>query len=82
MMVIIVVASCTLLTLRIFFYQLKEKRKQAFLKTASDGRQRAKQKRFEEEMQRERQNQLDEEKRLYVKINLHNSLDLDLGCCM
>nr|DAD26458.1 TPA_asm: hypothetical protein HUJ06_027926 [Nelumbo nucifera] len=44
--------------------QLKEKRKQLFLKTTSEGRQRAKQKRFEEELQRERQNQQDEEKRL------------------
>ncbi|KAG9454653.1 hypothetical protein H6P81_007557 [Aristolochia fimbriata] len=44
--------------------QLKEKRKQQFLKTTSEGRQRAKQKRFEEELQREKQNQLDEEKRL------------------
>lgn len=44
--------------------QLKEKRKQAFLKTASDGRQRAKQKRFEEELLREKKNQQDEEKRL------------------
>lgn len=72
-MVIIIIASWTVLTLGIFVYQLKEKRKQAFLKTASEGRQRAKQKRFEEELQRERQNQLDEEKRLYVNINLHNS---------
>lgn len=44
--------------------QLKEKRKQLFLKTTSEGRQRAKQKRFEEELERERQNQQDEEKRL------------------
>ncbi|KAK6929361.1 Actin family [Dillenia turbinata] len=44
--------------------QLKEKRKQLFLKTTTEGRQRAKQKRFEEEMERERQNQQDEEKRL------------------
>ncbi|XP_042511953.1 actin-related protein 5 isoform X2 [Macadamia integrifolia] len=44
--------------------QLKEKKKQLFLKTTSEGRQRAKQKRFEEEQQRERQNQQDEEKRL------------------
>ncbi|KAL7253192.1 hypothetical protein ACSBR1_007678 [Camellia fascicularis] len=44
--------------------QLKEKRKQLFLKTTSDGRQRAKQKRFEEELERERQNKHDEEKRL------------------
>ncbi|CAL5322513.1 unnamed protein product [Camellia sinensis] len=44
--------------------ELKEKRKQLFLKTTSDGRQRAKQKRFEEELERERQNKHDEEKRL------------------
>ncbi|XP_065871702.1 actin-related protein 5 isoform X2 [Euphorbia lathyris] len=44
--------------------QLKEKRRQLFLKTTSDGRQRAKQKRHEEELERERRNQLDEEKRL------------------
>uniref|UniRef100_A0A5B7CCI8 Actin-related protein 5 n=1 Tax=Davidia involucrata TaxID=16924 RepID=A0A5B7CCI8_DAVIN len=44
--------------------QLKEKRKQLFLKTTSEGRQRAKQKRFEEELEREKQNKQDEEKRL------------------
>ncbi|XP_059628111.1 actin-related protein 5 isoform X2 [Cornus florida] len=44
--------------------QLKEKRKQLFLKTTSEGRQRAKQKRFEEELERERLNKQDEEKRL------------------
>ncbi|KAK9283268.1 hypothetical protein L1049_011504 [Liquidambar formosana] len=44
--------------------QLKEKKRQLFLKTTSEGRQRAKQKRFEEELERERQNQQDEEKRL------------------
>ncbi|XP_043816927.1 actin-related protein 5 isoform X2 [Manihot esculenta] len=44
--------------------QLKEKKRQLFLKTTSDGRQRAKQKRQEEELERERRNQLDEEKRL------------------
>ncbi|CAK9133603.1 unnamed protein product [Ilex paraguariensis] len=44
--------------------QLKEKRRQLFLKTTSEGRQRAKQKRFEEELERERQNKRDEEKRL------------------
>ncbi|CAN1746901.1 Actin-related protein 5 [Linum perenne] len=45
-------------------WQLKEKRRQLFLKTTSDGRQRAKQKRLEEELERERRNQLDEERRL------------------
>ncbi|CAN6442734.1 unnamed protein product [Victoria cruziana] len=44
--------------------QLKEKKKQIFLKTTSEGRQRAKQKRYEEELQRERKNQQDEMKRL------------------
>ncbi|XP_030928672.1 actin-related protein 5 isoform X2 [Quercus lobata] len=44
--------------------QLKEKRRQLFLKTTSEGRQRAKQKRFESELERERKNQQDEEKRL------------------
>ncbi|XP_031488333.1 actin-related protein 5 isoform X1 [Nymphaea colorata] len=44
--------------------QLKEKKKQIFLKTTSEGRQRAKQKRYEEELQRERRNQQDELKRL------------------
>lgn len=44
--------------------QLKEKKKQIFLKTTSEGRLRAKQKKFEEELQREKRNQQDEEKRL------------------
>ncbi|XP_024021552.1 actin-related protein 5 [Morus notabilis] len=44
--------------------QLKEKRRQLFLKTTSEGRQRAKQKRQEEELERERRNQEDEVKRL------------------
>ncbi|XP_065620843.1 actin-related protein 5 isoform X2 [Quercus suber] len=44
--------------------QLKEKRRQLFLKTTSEGRQRAKQKRFDSELERERKNQQDEEKRL------------------
>ncbi|KAI3959642.1 hypothetical protein MKX01_018141 [Papaver californicum] len=44
--------------------QLKEKRRQLFLKTTSEGRQRAKQKRSEQELRREKINQLDEEKRL------------------
>ncbi|XP_038689644.1 actin-related protein 5 isoform X2 [Tripterygium wilfordii] len=44
--------------------QLKEKRRQLFLKTTSDGRQRAKQKRFEVELERERKSQQDEERRL------------------
>ncbi|KAJ4769112.1 Actin-related protein 5 [Rhynchospora pubera] len=44
--------------------QLKEKKRQIFLKTTSEGRLRAKQKRAEEEMMRERQNQLEEGRRL------------------
>ncbi|KAL0918074.1 hypothetical protein M5K25_010062 [Dendrobium thyrsiflorum] len=44
--------------------QLKEKKKQIFLKTTSEGRLRAKQKKFNEELLREKQNQEDEEKRL------------------
>ncbi|PKU68176.1 actin-related protein 5 isoform X2 [Dendrobium catenatum] len=44
--------------------QLKEKKKQIFLKTTSEGRLRAKQKKFKEELLREKQNQEDEEKRL------------------
>ncbi|KAJ8438455.1 hypothetical protein Cgig2_027135 [Carnegiea gigantea] len=44
--------------------QLKEKKKQVFLKATTEGRQRARQKRMEEELQREKQNQLEEEKRL------------------
>ena len=37
-----------------------------FLKTTTEGRQRAKQKSIEEKLLRDRQNELDEEKRLYV----------------
>ncbi|GKU91961.1 hypothetical protein SLEP1_g5758 [Rubroshorea leprosula] len=44
--------------------QLKEKKRQIFLKTTTEGRQRAKQKRFEEELEREKKNQLEEERRL------------------
>ncbi|CAA6656803.1 unnamed protein product [Spirodela intermedia] len=44
--------------------QMKEKKKQIFLKTTYEGRMRAKQRKFEEELQRERQNQLEEERRL------------------
>ncbi|KAI5670650.1 hypothetical protein M9H77_11014 [Catharanthus roseus] len=44
--------------------QLKEKRKQLFLKSTTEARQRAKQKRLEEELERERQMKLEEEKRL------------------
>ncbi|XP_030469755.1 actin-related protein 5 isoform X2 [Syzygium oleosum] len=44
--------------------QLKEKRRLNFLKTTTEGRQRAKQKRMEEELERERKNREDEERRL------------------
>ncbi|CAI9302774.1 unnamed protein product [Lactuca saligna] len=44
--------------------QIKEKKRQLFLKTTSEGRQRAKQKRFEEELERERRNKEDEQRRL------------------
>ncbi|KAL4297433.1 hypothetical protein GQ457_12G032090 [Hibiscus cannabinus] len=44
--------------------QLKEKKRQIFLKTTTEGRLRAKQKRFEEELERERKTQKDEERRL------------------
>ncbi|XP_031260599.1 actin-related protein 5 [Pistacia vera] len=44
--------------------QLKEKRRQIFLKTTTEGRQRAKQKRVDEGLERERKNQEDEERRL------------------
>lgn len=50
----------------VFAQQVKEKRRQLFLKTTSEGRQRAKQKRYEEELERERRNKEDEQKRLYV----------------
>lgn len=49
--------------------QLKEKRRQIFLKTTTEGRQRAKQKRVEEGLERERKNQEDEQRRLYVPIS-------------
>ncbi|KAJ7960134.1 Actin-related protein [Quillaja saponaria] len=44
--------------------QLIEKKKQLSLKSMSEGRQRSKQKRYEEELERERKQQLEEEKRL------------------
>jgi actin-related protein 5 len=44
--------------------QLKEKKKQQFLKITTEGRIRAKQKRQEEDLQREREQQLEEERRL------------------
>lgn len=42
------------------------KKRQVFLKSTSEGRQRAKQKRHEEELERERRNQQDEQRRSYV----------------
>ena len=50
----------------LFPWQLKEKRKQLFLKSTTEARQRAKQKRIEEELEREKQMKMEEEKRLYV----------------
>lgn len=44
--------------------QIKEKRRQIFLKTTTEGRQRAKQKRVEEELEQEKKNQEEEERRL------------------
>lgn len=44
--------------------QLKEKKKQRFLKITTEGRIRAKQKRDELNLQRERELQLEEERRL------------------
>ncbi|KAG9145312.1 hypothetical protein Leryth_008255 [Lithospermum erythrorhizon] len=44
--------------------QIKEKRKQSSLKSAAEGRQRAKQKRVEEELERERKIKLEEQRRL------------------
>nr|XP_043618086.1 actin-related protein 5 [Erigeron canadensis] len=44
--------------------QIKEKKRQLFLKTTSEGRQKAKQKRFEEELEREKRNKEDEQRRL------------------
>lgn len=46
--------------------QLKQKRKQLFIKSTSEARQQRKQKQIEEELERERKRQLEEEKRRYV----------------
>lgn len=46
--------------------QLKEKKRQRFLKMTSEGRARARLKRQEENMLQERVQQMDEERRLYV----------------
>lgn len=46
------------------YEQLKEKKKQKFLKMTTEGRIRAKQKRDELNLQREREQQLEEERRL------------------
>ncbi|RID63888.1 hypothetical protein BRARA_E02853 [Brassica rapa] len=43
--------------------QIKDKKKQLFLKTTTEGRLRARQKRNEEELEKERRNQLEEERR-------------------
>ncbi|CAH9100652.1 unnamed protein product [Cuscuta europaea] len=44
--------------------QLREKRKQVFMKATTEARERAKQKRMEEELEREREKKLEEERRL------------------
>lgn len=44
--------------------QLKEKRRQVFLKSTTEARQRAKQKRLEEELEKEKEKKLEEEKRM------------------
>nr|XP_016496078.1 PREDICTED: actin-related protein 5-like isoform X1 [Nicotiana tabacum] len=44
--------------------QLKEKRRQVFLKSTTEARQRAKQKRLEEELEKEKEKKLEEQKRL------------------
>ncbi|KAE8670754.1 Actin-related protein 5 [Hibiscus syriacus] len=49
--------------------QLKENKRQIFLKTTTEGRQLAKQKRFEEELERERKTQLDEERPEKLETN-------------
>jgi len=46
--------------------QLKDKKRQMFLKTTAEGRLRARQKRNEEELEKEKRNQLEEERRRYV----------------
>lgn len=61
MSVCVIIIICTLINI---LWQLKEKRRQVFLKTTSEARLRAKQKRIEEEQERERKNQEDEEQRL------------------
>ncbi|KAL9249743.1 Actin-related protein [Drosera capensis] len=54
--------------------QLKDKKRQQFLKTTAEGRQRARHKRFEEEALRDRENQLEEEMRLYATESFQISL--------
>ncbi|XP_009785795.1 actin-related protein 5 isoform X2 [Nicotiana tabacum] len=44
--------------------QLKEKRRQVFLKSTTEARQRAKQKRLEEELEKEKEKKLEEQRRL------------------
>lgn len=65
------------LRFKIFIWQIKEKRKQTFLKTTTEGRLRAKQKRVEEELLQEKLNQQEEEKRLCVFLLLNNLPDHD-----
>lgn len=58
--------------------KFKEKKRQLFLKTTSDGRQRARQKRMDEESQREKQNKLEEAKRLYVILPIWTEVFFDV----
>ncbi|KAF3585487.1 hypothetical protein F2Q69_00031821 [Brassica cretica] len=54
--------------------QIKDKKKQLFLKTTTEGRLRARQKRNEEELEKERRNQLEEERRRCPEILFHPNL--------
>lgn len=44
------------------------------MKATTEARERAKQKRMEEELEREREKKLEEEKRLYASLNFNYSL--------
>ncbi|KAL2923146.1 Actin-related protein 5 [Bienertia sinuspersici] len=61
---VVVFRWCYMVVMNHEWKELKEKKKQIFLKTTAEGRQRARQKRAEEELLREKQNQLEEERRL------------------
>ncbi|KAL3684199.1 hypothetical protein R1sor_002221 [Riccia sorocarpa] len=59
--------------------QLKEKKRQRFLKMTSEGRARAKLKRQEEGLEREREKQIDEERRFFPLLSLFSTGTLVLG---